>query len=169
MRKPALGSIKHKKLFIACSLILIIIAGFFVYKYTYIYMERKKFDKAEAALEKIATALAIQNITPSLTNGCGRIQNVYVSGALYCSNTLEVTGDPKGEAYKSLGGELLKNGFSLDGNSQFRVNIPIDSSQSEGFILTETGQPCTLQYDLVDATSSISSISCGNKVKFKIL
>lgn len=75
----------YRKFEIVLGVIALLVAGYFIYKYTYIYTERRKYDQAEVSIKKVAEDLRKQGINTEFSKGCSRDQAKFDTGALHCS------------------------------------------------------------------------------------
>lgn len=146
----------HKKLKIVLGLIALLVAGFFIYKYTYIYVERRKYDQAAVAINKVAADLRAEGINTEFSKGCGKNQEVFGEGALNCSTGITYSSDSKENRIREIlisfmkymkdTGFVMKNG-SLDPNSS-----PILTGSSE-YTLVTNPLNCSLFFSTTDISS----------------
>ena len=140
---------KKNKLVIALILIALLIASYFVYKYTYILVERRKYDKATVAIQKVADDLRSEGIETKFSRGCSRNIEVYGKGSLTCDVNISYENDESTYSsklfLKTIKYILDKNSF-IKKSGTFRIE---DTSPTSG-ISTYTylnDQQFSLQYD----------------------
>lgn len=157
---------KHKKLIIIAGLLLLIVIGFFAYKYIYIYTERKKYDKASTAIQKVASDLKRKGILSTYIKACGKTQGEFNSGVTVCSVGITYTGDLIVDYFKTKT-EFIE---SVNQNDFYPTGTKI-AGQTE-YRLKNSTLPCTLINSGPDTdpkTSYISlDLSCGSNSKFKL-
>lgn len=166
---------KHTKLLLFLGVIILLISSYFIYKYTYIYTERRKYDQAEISIKKVADDLRKQGIETEFSKNCSRDQAKNDTGALHCS---------VGIFYENVNDELeiksdLNNfilvinaqGYNLISGSINIAESPLQDSISQ-YASLKTNDACLLikSTDEINTTKKINKIAfyCGNYSKFTL-
>lgn len=164
----------HLKLKIFLGVVALLVAGYFVYKYSYIYFERRKYDKATAVIQKVADDLRAQGIETTFSRGCHHNQGKFDVGALNCGVTAEYQELSKENMTRKVLGAfeltlktngLVKNSSLLDSN-----NSPLDTG-SVTYTGNTNGLTCSLFYTTVESGETKNDqigFSCGNVSKFSL-
>lgn len=172
MRKPNFGRIKHIKLFTFAMLTALLIAGYFVYKYTYIYLERRKYDQAAVAIQKVAADLRVQGIVTEFSRGCSNNIEVYGAGSLSCSVGLKFTAKDAlasdnmkhfTDKITTTNFKIINNGIKPGENGNITTGISTYTLKNSNLI-------CNLQYDnnIPEDSTYYISFDCAAPSKFNI-
>ncbi len=168
-RKP----LKHKSLLIFLGLIVLLCGSFFIYKYVYIYTERKKYDSATVTLQKVADDLRTQGIETQFSKGCGKNIQLNNSGPTICSISLthksEGTSSLQLTRTDNFSKALIQNGFKIKRDGLHRSDVvPLG-----GYSIFSYGVPgdnYVLQFSPSDKDNGSYSLilSYTKNVKFKL-
>ncbi|MDB5183056.1 MAG: hypothetical protein JWO47_840 [Candidatus Saccharibacteria bacterium] len=166
--KPKKG---YKRLKIAGSLILLLIAGFFVYKYSYIHIERRKYDQATVAINKVAADLRAQGIETTFSRGCQFSNPESSTGSLGCSVNLVYSSN---QSAKESADVLVKMYTSLKSQKAiFADNINDKSFNSKNdfsvdFKFTSINLSCNISYSDHSQNDYSTGVYCGSLSRFPI-
>jgi hypothetical protein len=169
MHSPNLANIKHKKLLFIVGLIISLLVGYFAYKYIYIYTERRKYDQATVAIQKVAADLRAQGIETTFSRGCGKNQDVYGFGGISCNTgiTLKSTNNISSiKTVDSFKSDIIKHKFILTHNGINTSDNKLNSGTSS-FSLPGSKLYCGLTYSSTEETSQFD-FGCGNSAKFQL-
>ena len=162
----------HTKLKIFGIALLVLVLGFFIYKYTYIYLERRKYAQAEQAIIKVADDLRAQGVVTEFSKGCGRNQGVFGPGALSCSIILSSAGSTvdssESSVYRAIGSSAIIQGFKLKESNDFIVSDKLTTNHTIEFIFSKNNLGCELFNDHTNRDKFIVYFSCLEHLKFKI-
>lgn len=156
------------------GLVALLVLGYFVYKYTYIYTERRKYAAAEVAIQKVAADLRSQGIETEFSRGCGRTQEVYGKGSLTCSVSIIFKGDTAKYDVQwinnILSPSLVKNGFIYQ--SSYNTSFSTSPQPKGASVYRLSGIPMVCNVQL-NSTFDIDSkyqvdVYCGQPAKFDI-
>jgi hypothetical protein len=156
----------HKKLIILLSIIALLASGFFVYKYTYIFLERRQYKTAEAAIAKVADDLRTQGIETAPFKNCEHAQVKYGEGFLTCQVGIIYKGSEEKigvkEPLEKFIASIDKQGFGSTGSSDDPnpTGHPIITG-TLSYILGESKQSCGLTYDKADDLSPPYTLDFG--------
>ena len=169
-----LENIKHKKLFLFVISLLVVVGGYFVYKYSYIYLERKKYSQAEVAIKKVAADLEAQGIKTEFSKGCQNTQTVIGKGTTYCStyvvyNGNQTTNDVK-DVVKNLVSLLSKYGFTLDTKYHESYSIEPAPDGTAVYTYPDNSLQCRLTLSNSWSENSLYTIQfgCSDGTKFSL-
>ena len=159
---------------IAVGLVVLIIAGFFAYKYSYIYIERRKYDRATVAINKVADDLRAQGINTEFSRGCQKAEGVFGPGALSCSVGISYTGDEKNTIPSEVLNKFTKSMsmtiFKLKSDLFIKSSAEISGGPNV-YTLLENGMECNLRYSPQisgDISYEINFV-CVKDSRFKII
>lgn len=174
MLKKLLANIKRKKLLSLLLITLLVVASYFIYKYTYIYVERRKYDVATVAIQKVASDLRAQGIETEFSKGCGRTQEVYGKGSLTCSAGITyknpISSRTATDILLTFSNVMSTNKF-IYVNGPLKPGSPIPLTSSSHFNLKDNPLPCNLVFSTFDSdTQTINQFDlyCGKPSKFSI-
>ena len=171
MATPTLKPSK-KRLIVAFIFFDLLVASFFIYKYTYIALERRKYGQVEVAITKVADDLRTQNITTTLFRGCSHDQGKFISGPLFCTVGITYQGDENNDKAETTAIKLVsameKNMFTKD--SRFNLSYDV-SPRPSGFTIyryDNSTLQCKLYLDNTwdENTKYEVSLSCGDTSKY---
>ncbi len=173
MHSPNLANIKHKKLLLIVGLILGLLVGYFAYKYIYIYTERRKYNRATVAIQKVAADLRAQGIETEFSRGCGKNQDVYGFGALSCNVSIVYSGDENIRKVAEVSNNFVtlseKHNFNYDKtyNYSFSINPPSGSSV---YRLNDSNLQCQITFtnNWSEDTTYTTKLHCNDNAKFKL-
>lgn len=160
----------RKRLLIAFVVLGLLVASFFIYKYTYIHIERAKYDKAAAAINKVADDLRAQGIETEFSKGCNKSIAVYGDGSTSCFEEVSITGN-KDTARASLGAltsSVRKNGFTLTSSNGVSADDIDIKTGTMVYSLLSSALQCRVKYSTPDETTSLIALSCGRPEKYKL-
>lgn len=171
--KAAVKPRRHRFWKTKLLLILVVIglASWFGYKYTYIFLERRKYARAETALRKVADDLRAQGIETTFSRGCGRTQVVYGQGWQTCSVGITTTNPLKNDelsmTISKFTETLSEKKFTLlrESNS---INNSLSPSGDNRYSESVSKLPCSLSVRLTAPGFSNVDVGCGRHSNFKL-
>lgn len=174
MQKPSFGKLRHKKLVAVVIIAALLVAGYFMYKYAYIYTERRKYDQAAVAIQKVADDLRSSGIETEFSRGCAKSDAKFNSGSLFCGVSITHKSDPQNdspvEITRKFMNVLQSSGFKRSSGELDYTNTPFNPGVSL-YSHASFEQSCSLEYATV--TSEVKeltqlALSCGGLSKFSI-
>lgn len=175
MAEQKTRKVGHKKLKIFGIALLVIILGFFIYKYTYIYLERQKYEKAELAINKVADDLRAQGVETTPFKNCERAQVKFGEGFISCHVGIIYEGNDGILTIKEPLEKFIKSAvgaeFEYTGGGELSPTRHPIVVGDQAYILRGSKLGCSLSYDKQDDLMPDYSLtlSCGRSSKFKIL
>ena len=175
MQQSTSGVRRHSKSKILLIIAAALMVGFFAYKYSYIYLERQKYNKVEVDISKVADALRSQGIETTPFENCERAQVKFGKGFLSCHVGIVYEGSDERLTVK----EPLEK-FMKSVNTYGFVSVGVDDELnptrhpivvgSLSYFLDSTDLGCSLSYDKVDDSDPPYTLifSCGKSSKFAI-
>lgn len=167
-----LENIKHKKLFLFVISLLVVVGGYFVYKYSYIYLERKKYSQAEVAIKKVAADLEAQGIKTEFSKGCVYQNPESMSGKVGCSVSVNYIGTDNVASAINIFSVYLKATKDLDMSSFDSTSIKSaaldNSSYSREISVQGSNLICSVYYSSHGKNEYWVGLSCGSIPKYKL-
>ncbi len=161
----------HKKLKIFGIALLVLVLGFFIYKYTYIYLERRKYDQAEQAIHKVADDLHAQGIETEFSKGCVFANVEFGTGPLSCSVQINYPSRfvkyDAAETFNKFNNSLIANSFLSITESQ-NSSTSSETIPSKNYRLKNNDLVCDLYYTKHSSEEYLVGASCGKISKFSI-
>lgn len=165
----------HKKLKIFLATIALLVVGFFLYKYAYIFIERQKYNQAEQAISRVADDLRAQGIDTTPYKSCEHAQVKYGAGFLTCSVGIvyegneEIIGVSIKEPLEKFIASIDKQKFESFGTSDELnpTSHPIVVGTSN-YSLSKSKLGCGLSYDKFDDSEPPYTLrfGCGKYSRF---
>lgn len=166
---------RHKKLMLLVFALLVIIGGYFAYKYAYIYVERRKYTQAEVAIRRVASDLEAQGLITEFSKGCSKDQGKNNTGSIFCAISIFYNGDQQKDSIKNTSiiynNALKNNDFNI--NAGYAKSLSIDPLPTGMALFNLPGSnalQCQLNYNSnweSDGTYSIG-FSCYHNERFKL-
>lgn len=160
------------KLKVLAATLLVMVGGYFVYKYSYIYLERRKYSQAEVAIKKVAADLEAQGIRTEFSKGCQESETVFQHGPTTCSIVLTNVANLNIDLNISTAKEFINGLNSADFTS---ANIDVNHlvTNEEYVKLTSLGNslPCSVFFSSMDSSGvqlGKIELSCGKPEKFAL-
>jgi len=159
---------------IVLAVIALLISGYFIYKYAYIYTERRKYDQAEVEINKVADDLQTKGIVTKGVKDCAKDIGKFDSGSLFCSVGITYIGNEQNRSIKEVIGYyesiVIKNSFNL--NPRYNYSYEIAPEPSGATVYTLNSNPLQCQLRLGNTWDENSNYTvdffCGDSSKFSI-
>jgi len=174
MKMLIFNRFRHKKLVMAVCLVALLVVGFFVYKYSYIYLERKKYTQAEVAINKVADDLRSQGINTKFSRGCGRTQTVSGPGAIICSSGILYKGDEANlkseDAVSAFASSVKDNNFTYNKSFNTSYTTYPQPTGISVYSLAESTLQCQIKLDSTWPTDARYAIilECSDGSRFNL-
>ncbi|CAN5375702.1 hypothetical protein BH10PAT3_BH10PAT3_7290 [soil metagenome] len=162
---------KHRKLILFGAVVVFLIGGFYIYKYSYIYVERRKYDKATVAINKVADDLRAQGINTEFSRGCSNNIELQGLGSVSCAVIITMSDDNTEQEQHSLLKKYLtvlkENRFDLTKRGSMSLSTEPVLSGISGYANNNLDLDCTMQY-INNKLSHIIIFKCGGPSHFKL-
>ncbi len=174
MFKKFYRNIKHKRLLGFTIFATALIFGFFVYKYAYIHLERRKYDQATVAIQKVAADLRAQGIETTFSRGCQHAEGVFGPGALSCSVGIDYRGNEEithvKDVEKKLLNIILKLSFKYETESNSFYTLEPRPTGTSNYSLPGNKLICSLTFDnnVTEAALYSFEFTCGDNSAFNL-
>lgn len=172
--KAAVKPRRHRFWKTKLLLILVVIglASWFGYKYTYIFLERRKYARAETALRKVADDLRAQGIETTFSRGCTYKNQVFSIGEIEgCNQSITYSGynskNIPGEYYAKFL-ESLKKVNAVFKSINTNSSLSAVDGHSENLSLPSLKMNCELYYSPHLQDNYWIGLSCGGPSNFKL-
>lgn len=172
-------NLKMSKKKVLLMLPIFLVIGFFVYKYTYIYVVRRDLNQAGKEVKVVQEKLAQQGIVATYDESCGKDEGKYDSGVRHCGPSISYTKEmSKEEAVQTADkiiNTLKKDGFEIKYDDN---EIDEESNNFTFEILHQTTQNiknarrCALVFENLNADENLPEFKfdfqlyCGKNVRF---
>lgn len=164
----------HLKLKIFLGVIALLVAGYFVYKYSYIYLERRKYDKATVVIQKVADDLRAQGVQTTPYTECTRAQAKFNTEWISCYTGLTYDGVESdigiADTLKKFINSMKLRDFTLINSGGVNpTGNPIETGTSV-YRLKQSELQCRLIYSKEDenAPDYQLNLECGEHAQFVI-
>lgn len=164
----------HLKLKIFLGVIALLVAGYFVYKYSYIYLERRKYNKATVVIQKVADDLRAQGVQTTPYTECTRAQAKFNTGSISCYTGIAYKGEDDKIVIKVTLENFIKaitlQDFSLKDSGGLNPSSTPIIQNTSSYTMKNSTLNCGLTYSKEDDLLSQYDLTfeCGKSSKFKL-